>query len=94
MLRVPVYSRVLKVKTLRRKGCAGRIRYQDTGLLMARPFLVVSMDVEGSILVIMMARRVGFGTVTSEFVSICFRLSLRWLRCLCWASIVFGTLSF
>ena len=60
---------------------------------MARPFLVASVDVEGSILVIMMARRVGFATVTSEFVSIRFKLSVRRLRGLCWTSIVFGTLS-
>ena len=60
---------------------------------MARTFLVASVDVEGSIFVIMMARRVGFATVTSEFVSICFRLAVRRLRCLCWASIVCGTLS-
>ena len=31
---------------------------------MARPFLVSSVDVEGSIFVMMMARRVGFATVT------------------------------
>ena len=49
--------------------------------------------VEGSIFVVMMARRVGFATVTSEFVSIRFRLALRRLRGLCWASIVCGTLS-
>ena len=61
---------------------------------MARPFLVASVDVEGSILVIMMARRVGFGTVTSEFVSICFRFAVRRLSDLCWVSIVCGTLSF
>ena len=60
---------------------------------MARPFLVVFMDVEGSILVKMMARRVGFATVTSEFVSICFRFAVRRLCCLCWAFIVFATLS-
>ena len=51
---------------------------------MARPFLVVAVDVEGSIFVMMMARRVGFATVTSEFISICFRLALRRLRSLCW----------
>ena len=34
---------------------------------MARPFLVVAVDVEGSIFLMMMARRVGFVTVTSEF---------------------------
>ena len=60
---------------------------------MARPFLVASVDVEGSILVIMIARRVGFATVTSEFVSIRFRFVVRRLRGLCWASIVCGTLS-
>ena len=49
--------------------------------------------VEGSILVIMMARRVGLATVRSEIVSIRFRLAVRRLRGLCWASIVCGTLS-
>ena len=49
--------------------------------------------VEGSIFVMMIARRVGFATVTSEFISIRFRLALRRLRGLCWASIVCGTLS-
>ena len=60
---------------------------------MARPFLVASVDVEGSFLVMMMARRVGFATVTTEFVSIRFRLAVRWYRGLCWASKVCGTLS-
>ena len=60
---------------------------------MARPFLVASVDVEGSILVIIMARRVGFATVTSEIGSIHFRLAVRRLRGLCWASLVCGTLS-
>ena len=60
---------------------------------MARPFLVASVDVEGSILVLMMARRVGFAIVTSDFVSICFRMAVRRLRGLCWASIVCRTLS-
>ena len=60
---------------------------------MARPFFVASVDVEGSILVIMMARPVGFATVTSEIASIRFRLAVRRLRGLCWASIVCGTLS-
>ena len=46
---------------------------------MERPFLVASVDVEGSILVLMMARRVGLATVGSEFVSIRFRLAVR--RC-------------
>ena len=49
--------------------------------------------VDVSILVMMMARRVGFVTVTSEFVWIRFRLAVRRLRGLCWASIVCGTLS-
>ena len=61
---------------------------------MARPFLVASVNVEGSILVMMMARCIGFATVTSEFVSIRFRLAVRRLRGLCWASIVCGSLSF
>ena len=56
---------------------------------MARPFLVASIDIEGSIFVIMMARRVGFATLTSEIVSICFRFAVRRLRGLWWASIVF-----
>ena len=60
---------------------------------MARPFLVASVHVEGSILVIMMARRVGFATVTWELVSIRFRLAVRRLRGLCWMSIVCGILS-
>ena len=59
---------------------------------MARPFLVASVDVEGSILVMMMARRVGFAIITSEFVSFFFRLALRRLRGFCWACIVCRTL--
>ena len=60
---------------------------------MARPFLVASVDVEGSILVMMIVRRVGFATVTSEFVSVRFRLAVRRLRGLCCTCIVCGTLS-
>ena len=60
---------------------------------MARPFLVASVAVEGSTLVMMIATRVGFATVTSEFVSIRFRLAVRRLRGLCCTSIVCGTLS-
>ena len=60
---------------------------------MARHFLFASVDVESSILVLMITRRVGLATVRSEFVSICFRLALRRLRGLYWASIVCGTLS-
>ena len=59
---------------------------------MARPFLVASVDVEDSILVLMLTRRVGLATVRSDFVSIRFRLALRRLRGLCLASIVCGTL--
>ena len=59
---------------------------------MARPFLVASVDVEGSILVMMMARCIGFATVTSEFVSIRVRLAVRRLRGLSWAFIVCGSL--
>ena len=60
---------------------------------MARPFLVSSVDVEGSIFVMMMARRVGFATATSEFVSIRFSLAGRRLRGFYWAFTVCGTLS-
>ena len=60
---------------------------------MAKPFLVASVNVEGSILVMMMARCVGFATVRSDFVWIRFRLAVRRLRGLCWASIVCRTLS-
>ena len=49
--------------------------------------------VDGSILVMMIARRVDFATVRSEVVSIHFRLAVRRLLGLCWASIVYGTLS-
>ena len=60
---------------------------------MARPFVVASVDVEGSISVLMMARRVGFATVTSDFVWIGFRLAVRRLRGLCWAFLVCRNLS-
>ena len=60
---------------------------------MARPFLVACVDVEGSILVMMMGRRVGLATVRSDFVSSRFRLAVRRVRGVCWASIVCGTLS-
>ena len=59
---------------------------------MARPFLVASIDVEGKILVMMMARRVGFATVTSEFVLIRLRLAVRQLHGLFLTCIVCGTL--
>ena len=60
---------------------------------MARPFLVASVDVEGSVVVMIMARCIGFATVTSEFVSYRFRMAVRRLRGLCWASRVCGSLS-
>ena len=41
---------------------------------MARPFLVASVDTEGSILVLMITRRVGLATVRSELVSIRFQV--------------------
>ena len=44
-------------------------------------------------LVMRMVRRVGFATVTSEFVAIRFKLAVRRLRGLCWTCIVSGTLS-
>ena len=44
-------------------------------------------------LVMKMVRRVGFATVTSEFVLIRSRLTVRRLQCFSWASIVCGTLS-
>ena len=49
--------------------------------------------VEGSILVLIKARLVCFATVRSEFFLSRFRLAVRLLRGLCWASIVCGTLS-
>ena len=52
-----------------------------------------SNSVEGSLLVMMMARRVGFATVASDIVWIGFRLAVRRLRGLCWASIVCESLS-
>ena len=61
---------------------------------MARPFLVAFVDVEGSILVMMMARCIGFATVPSEFVSLRFRLAVRRLCGLFWASTVCGSLFF
>ena len=61
---------------------------------MESPFFVASLGSEGSILVMMMAKLVGFATVRSEFVWIRFRLAVRRLSGLCWACIVCGTLSF
>ena len=52
-----------------------------------------SKIVECLIFVMMVARRVGFATVKSEFVLIRFRLAVGRLRGFCWTSIVCGTLS-
>ena len=60
---------------------------------MARRFLIASVDFECSILVMMMARRVGFATVTWEFVSILLRLAVRQLRGFWWVSKVCGSFS-
>ena len=49
--------------------------------------------VEGLILVLIMASCVSFATVRSDIVSIRFKLAVRRLRGLFWASIVYGTLS-
>ena len=49
--------------------------------------------VEGSILVMIIARRVDFATVRSEFVSIPFKLAVRRLLGLCSGFIVYGTFS-
>ena len=42
MLRVPVYSGVLKLKNVNKKGLCWQA---DTGLLIARPFLVASVGI-------------------------------------------------
>ena len=55
---------------------------------------MASLDAEVSFLVMMMAKLVGFATVRSEFVWIRFRFAVKRQRCLCWACIVCGTLSF
>ena len=44
-------------------------------------------------LVMRMVRRVGLATVTLDIVAICFRLAVRRLRGLCWASKVCAILS-
>ena len=45
MLRVPVYSGVLKLKNVNKKGLCWQAKLPDTGLLMARPFLVASVGI-------------------------------------------------
>ena len=90
---MPVYSGLLKLKNVNKKVLCWQAKVVRHSFAHGRPFLVSSVDVEGSILVLMMARRVGFATVTLEFVWIRFRLAVRRLRGLCWASIVCRTLS-
>ena len=80
MLKVAVYSGLLKLKNVNKKGLCWQAKIARHRFAHARPFLVASVDVEGSILVMMMARRVGFASVTSELVSIRFRLAVRRLR--------------
>ena len=46
---------------------------------------MASLDAEDSILVMIMAKLVGFATVRSDFVWIRFSLAVRRLRVLCWA---------
>ena len=82
------------MKKVNNKGLCWQAKIARHRFAYGRPFLVASVDVEGSILVLIMARRVGLATVRSEFVSIRFRLAVRRLRGLCWASIVCGTVSF
>ena len=89
---MPVYSGVLKLKNVNKKGLCWNAKIARHRFAHGRPFLVASVDVEGSVLVILMARRVGFATETSDFVSIRFRLAVRRLRGLCLASLVCGTL--
>ena len=82
------------MKNVNKKGLFFQAKIARHRFAHGRPFLVASVVVEGSILVMMRDRRVCFGTVTSEFVSIRFRLAVRRLRALFWASILCGTLSF
>ena len=83
------------MKNVNKKGLCLQAKIARHRFVLGKAlFFVASVDVEGSILVMMMARRVGFATVTSDLVSIRFRLAVRRLRGLCWASIVCGTLSF
>ena len=80
MLRVPVYSGVLKLKNVNKKGLCWQAKKARQRFSHCKAFVVASIDVEGSILVMMIARRVGFATVTSEFVSIRLRMAVRQLR--------------
>ena len=93
MLRVPVNSGVLKLKNVSKKRLCWQAKIARHRFVHGRSFLVASVDVEGSILVMMIARSVGFATVTSEFVSIRFSFVVRRLRGFCCTCIVCGTFS-
>ena len=90
---MPVYSGVLKLKNVNKKGLCWQAKIARHRFAYGNTFLVSSVDVEGSIFVVMLSRRVGFATVTSELVSIRFRLAVRRLRGLFLTSLVCGTLS-
>ena len=81
------------MKNVNKKGLCWQAKIARQRFAYGKALSCCCVDVESSIYVMMMARRVGFATVTSEFISIRFRLALRRLRGLCWASIVCGTLS-
>ena len=93
MLRVPVYSGVLKLKNVNKKRLYWQAKIARHRFAHGKVFFVSSVNVEGSIFVMMMARSVGFAIVRSEFVSIRLRFAVRRRRGLCWASIVCETLS-
>ena len=80
------------MKNVNKKGLCWQAKIARQRFAHGKALSCCCVDVEGSIFV-MMARRVGFATVTSEFISIRFRLAVRRLRGLCWVSIVCGTLS-
>ena len=63
--------------------CASDEKRWTNEMLRVPVYSRVLEIVEGSILVMMMARRVGFATVRSEFVSIRFRMAVRRLRGFC-----------
>ena len=80
MLKVPVYSGVLKLKNVNKTGLCWQAKIARHRFAHGKVFFFSSVDDEDSILVMMMARRVGFSSVTSEFVSIRFMLAVRRLR--------------
>ena len=81
------------MKNVNKKGLCWQAKIARQRFAQGKALSCCCVDVEGSIFVMMMARSVGFATVTSEFISIRFRFAVRRLRGLCWASIVCGTLS-